>query len=72
MAYARVKKRGKEVARPHRGTGRTWGSHGVGGSKPLVVRYGVALWDGQVQPEQIDKLYKRWAGWRLQSEKVEN
>jgi len=40
--------------------------------KPLVVRYGVALWDGQVQPEQIDKLYKRWAGWRLQSEKVEN
>jgi hypothetical protein len=22
---------------------------------------GVALWDGQVQPEQIDKLYKHWA-----------
>ena len=44
----------------------------VTASKPLVVRYGVALWDGQVQPEQIDKLYKRWAGWRLQSEKAEN
>jgi hypothetical protein len=44
----------------------------VTAGKPLVVRYGVALWDGQVQPEQIDKLYKRWAGWRLQSEKVEN
>ncbi|MCX5639039.1 MAG: PmoA family protein [Planctomycetota bacterium] len=44
----------------------------VTASKPLVVRYGVAVWDGQVQPEQIDKLYKRWAGWRLQSEKVEN
>jgi hypothetical protein len=40
--------------------------------KPLWVRYGVALWDGQVQPEQIDKLYKQWAGWRRQLEKVEN
>ena len=39
---------------------------------PLVVRYGVALWDGQVPVEQIDKLYKQWAGWRLQPEKVEN
>jgi hypothetical protein len=24
---------------------------------------GVPLWDGQVQPEQIDKLYKRWVSW---------
>lgn len=36
----------------------------VTASKPLVVRYGVAMWDGQVQPEQIDKLYKLWAGWQ--------
>jgi len=25
--------------------------------------FGVPLWDGQVQPEQIDKLYKHWASW---------
>jgi hypothetical protein len=31
---------------------------------PLVFRNGVALWDRQVQPEQIDKLYKLWTGWR--------
>jgi len=36
---------------------------------PLVVRYDVALWDGQEQVEQIDKLYKQWAGWRRQSER---
>lgn len=40
--------------------------------KPLMLRYGVALCDGQVQPEQIDKLYQRCVGWRLQSEKVKN
>jgi len=32
-------------------------------AKPLVLKYGVALWDGQVQTEQIDKLYLRWVDW---------
>lgn len=40
--------------------------------KPLWVRYGVALWDGQVQPEQIDKLYNQWVSWWPLVEKVEN
>jgi len=40
--------------------------------KPLWVRYGVALWDGQVQPEQIDKLYNRWVDWWPRVEKVKN
>ena len=28
--------------------------------KPLVLRYAVALWDGEVETDQIDKLYRRW------------
>jgi hypothetical protein len=28
---------------------------------PLVLCYGVAAWDGSVEPAQIEKLYKRWA-----------
>ena len=28
--------------------------------KPLLVRYGVALWDGAAQSEQIEKVYKTW------------
>jgi len=28
--------------------------------KPLKLAYGVAVWDGKVNPEQIEKLYKRW------------
>jgi len=28
--------------------------------KPLKLAYGVAVWDGKVKPEQIEKLYKRW------------
>jgi hypothetical protein len=28
--------------------------------KPLVLRYGVALWDGRVETAQIDELYKQW------------
>ena len=35
----------------------------VSAGKPLVLRYGVALWDGQVKPEQIEALYKRWTAW---------
>lgn len=31
--------------------------------KPLVLRYGVALWDGQVSREQIEKAYSRWVDW---------
>ena len=28
--------------------------------KPLMLRYGVALWDGRVETSQIDELYKQW------------
>jgi hypothetical protein len=31
--------------------------------EPLVLRYGVALWDGRVSPEQIEKAYSRWVDW---------
>lgn len=31
--------------------------------KPLVLRYGVALWDGRVETEKINRLYKRWSAW---------
>ncbi len=30
---------------------------------PLVLRYGVALWDGRVETEKINRLYKRWSAW---------
>jgi hypothetical protein len=33
----------------------------VEAGKPLVLRYGVALWDGQVKPAEVEKLYQRWA-----------
>jgi hypothetical protein len=29
-------------------------------SKPLVLRYGVAVWDGRPEIAQIDDLYKQW------------
>lgn len=29
-------------------------------SKPLVLRYGVALWDGRVEADQINELYEHW------------
>jgi len=28
--------------------------------EPLVLRYGVALWDGQAEPARIEKLYRKW------------
>ena len=28
--------------------------------QPLVLLYAVALWDGEVESEQIERLYKRW------------
>ena len=34
--------------------------------KPLKLRYGVALWDGHVSKDQIQKLYGKWAGKALQ------
>jgi len=33
----------------------------VASDKPLVLRYAVALWDGQVETERINQLYKQWA-----------
>jgi hypothetical protein len=35
----------------------------IAATEPLVLRYGVALWDGQVSPEQIEKAYSRWVDW---------
>ncbi len=32
----------------------------VKSGKPLVLRYAVAVWDGKVDNDRIDKLYKRW------------
>ena len=29
---------------------------------PLKFRYGVAVWDGSVEPKRIESLYRRWAG----------
>jgi len=35
----------------------------VTSGKPLVLRYAVALWDAQVAPQQIDRLYRQWTAW---------
>ena len=32
--------------------------------KPLVLCYGVALWDGRVGAEQVDAAYKEWVAAR--------
>ena len=32
----------------------------VEAGKPLALRYGVALWDGQLKPADVEKLYRRW------------
>ena len=32
----------------------------IASHKPLRLRYAVALWDGQVENSQIDRLYRRW------------
>ncbi len=29
-------------------------------SRPLELRYGVAVWDGQVEPGVVENLYRRW------------
>ncbi|MFQ6036461.1 MAG: DUF6807 family protein [Sedimentisphaerales bacterium] len=31
--------------------------------KPLVLRYGVALWDSQAESDQIEQLYQQWVVW---------
>lgn len=31
--------------------------------QPLVLRYGVALWDGRVEAAQIEELYAQWIKW---------
>jgi Family of unknown function (DUF6807) len=31
-------------------------------AEPMVLRYGVALWDGHVERDMIEELYKRWLG----------
>ena len=33
----------------------------VSSDKPLVLRYAVALWDGRVEADQIEQLYRRWS-----------
>jgi hypothetical protein len=33
----------------------------VTSGKPLVLRYAVVLWDGRVETDQINQLYKRWS-----------
>ncbi len=35
----------------------------VTAAEPLMLRYGVALWDGDVHREQIEKVYSRWVEW---------
>ncbi|MGO8744905.1 MAG: PmoA family protein [Thermoguttaceae bacterium] len=37
--------------------------------KPLLLRYGVAAWDGQVQPAKIEQVYARWV--KLVNEEAE-
>ena len=32
----------------------------VEAGKPLALTYGVAVWDGKVKPDEIEKLYARW------------
>ncbi len=35
----------------------------VSSGEPLLLRYGVALWDGRISSESIDRFYHRWAEW---------
>ena len=35
----------------------------VTAAEPLMLRYGVALWDGQVVSERIEESYNRWIDW---------
>jgi hypothetical protein len=32
----------------------------VEAGKPLTLTYGVAVWDGKVKADEIEKLYTRW------------
>jgi hypothetical protein len=31
--------------------------------KPLLLRYGVALWEGKVEAGEINRAYRRWTTW---------
>ena len=42
----------------------------VEAGKPLVLTYGVAVWDGKVKADEIEKLYARWL--ELPAAKAEN
>ena len=35
----------------------------VSSDKPLLLRYGVALWDGRISSESIDRFCHRWVEW---------
>jgi hypothetical protein len=32
----------------------------VSSGKPLILRYGVAVWDGRIDKSKIDQVYRRW------------
>jgi len=38
-------------------------------AKPLELRYAVGLWDGQVEPAQIEKVYRQLLRWAKEGEK---
>ena len=38
----------------------------VAAGKPLQLRYGVALWDGEAQREEIERAYRAWIDWEGQ------
>jgi hypothetical protein len=40
--------------------------------KPLLLRYGVALWDGAPEPAEIEKLYQKWVALPVWDEKTFN
>ncbi len=29
-------------------------------AKPLELRYGVAVWDGEISPEKVETVYNKW------------
>jgi len=40
----------------------------VQAGKPLELTYGVALWDGQIEAEPIEKLYRRLVAWATEED----
>jgi len=33
----------------------------IAAGKPLLLRYGVALWDARAEPQQVEALYRQWS-----------